>query len=120
MIASCNQQKSKLEQENTNPSEKEISFMWNNLLIWAFIAFLARNPHDRFYDFVCVFLAIAFPMRVYDFVNNDRCLFLIDFCYWVNFSMVLYLQMDPQNAAMFKTIFLFSQGPVGVAHYWFR
>ena len=56
-----------------------------------------------------------FSFRYYDYSLQKAELFMLDFCYFVNFSVVLQTAFFPDNLLWFKANYVLCMGPICIA-----
>lgn len=88
-------------------------------MLYAVLIFVAAAyPFVLPYVYILFFL-IAMPIRVYDFVvtQPENCMFLLDFCYWVNALCFVFLLLPPswQHGRLEAALYALADGPVSCA-----
>lgn len=88
-------------------------------MLFAVLIFIASAyPFVLPYVYM-VFFLVAMPMRVYDFMvrQPENCMFLLDFCYWVNALCFGFLLLPPswQNESVEASLYALADGPVSFA-----
>ena len=86
----------------------KLGFLLGTAMICAFCVILGRFPHDGIYTYVSVLLPILLAGRYIDYYIKGWHMYCIDWCYWVNFTLLYYLVWDPKNETLCKILFLFT------------
>lgn len=75
---------------------------------------LAGYP-SAYPEFYTAQMIILLPLRLFEYRRQKWGYFLLDFCYYANLLLLLYLWVWPNNATLFQICYSFANGPVGVA-----
>ena len=66
-------------------------------------------------DVLYSIIIFYFSFRYYDYCLQKAELFMLDFCYFVNFSVVLQTAFFPDNLFWFKANYVLCMGPICIA-----
>lgn len=66
-------------------------------------------------EFYTLQMVTLLPLRLYEYRKQKWGYFLLDFCYYANLLLLLYLWVWPHNSTLFQICYSFANGPVGVA-----
>ena len=66
-------------------------------------------------DVLYSIIIFYFSFRYYDYSLQKAELFMMDFCYFVNFSVVLQTAFFPDNLLWFKANYVLCMGPICIA-----
>jgi hypothetical protein len=98
----------------------KFAFVIGTTMIIAFSFILGRWPHDYIYTFTLLLLPTLILSRYVHYIICGWHMYLIDFCYFVNGLLLFFLMFRPTDEQIFRTVFLFSQGPLSAAIIAFR
>lgn len=86
------------------------------VLLLIFTTFiLGRFPHDIWYNYHCLIVISLVILRFFNYRSKGWHYYLFDFCYFGNTLMILFLWGFPKNDVLFKVLFVYANGPFGVA-----
>ena len=98
----------------------KLAYVVGTSLIICYSSLMGRYPHDLIYSFVSVLLPALILPRVIEYTIKGWHYFLIDFCYFVNSSLVYFLMAGSSSQSLFVSCFVFSNGPLSAAIVAFR
>lgn len=96
-----------------------VSSLTVGTMLYAVLIFVAAAyPFVLPYVYI-LFFVVAMPMRLYDFLvkQPENCMFLLDFCYWVNAMCFVFLMLPEswQDGNIESTLYALADGPVSFA-----
>jgi hypothetical protein len=102
---------------NSNKSHKQgISHpqlvFTSSVMNTALMFFIIGKKPIYFWIWHCFHTPILMIIRFFKFKKEKQHYFLYDFCYWVNLYSLLYVWIMPNNAEMFRILFILSNGPL--------
>jgi len=83
-------------------------FGTNLLVFFAYI--LAKYPHTFIYTYCTVIMTILLAHRYYTFWTNGWHMYLIDFCYAGDFSLLFLLNFAPHSQWLMVSCYIFGNG----------
>jgi len=92
----------------------KISFTMGVIVICLSEWLILRQP-NLFAYFYYTIMAILLAYRYYDYSLQKAELFMLDFCYFINFSVVLQTAFFPDNLLWFKANYVLCMGPICIA-----
>jgi len=92
----------------------KISFTMGVIVICLSEWLILRQPNLFSYFYYTV-MAILLAYRYYDYALQKAELFMLDFCYFVNLSVVLQTGFFPDNLLWFKANYVLCMGPICIA-----
>ena len=78
----------------------------------AITPYILGSAPTKFYLLYTPKAVLLILMRWIDFFRQGKQWLLMDFCYWANALVLLYVWVAPTNAALFQTVFLAANGPL--------
>eukprot|EP01118_Nematostelium_gracile_P007413 TRINITY_DN2414_c0_g1_i1.p1 TRINITY_DN2414_c0_g1~~TRINITY_DN2414_c0_g1_i1.p1 ORF type:complete len:387 (+),score=65.90 TRINITY_DN2414_c0_g1_i1:56-1216(+) len=81
----------------------------------ALSMFLLGKHPEWFYLVYTIKFPILLGLRYYLYKKNKWHYFLLDFCYFANFLMLVFLYAKPDSCFLFKLCFAYSTGPLSIA-----
>ena len=75
---------------------------------------ILRLP-NLFPYFYYAIMAVLMAYRYYDYASQKAELFMLDFCYFVNLSVMLQTAFYPDNLMWFKANYVLCMGPICIA-----
>ena len=75
---------------------------------------ILRQP-NLFPYFYYAIMAVLMAYRYYDYASQKAELFMLDFCYFVNLSVMLQTAFYPDNLMWFKANYVLCMGPICIA-----
>lgn len=82
---------------------------------FALTCYLAGSRPSWIPNLYAVKFISLISWRVYAYRKEKFGYFLLDFCYFANLLLILYLWWLPEDALFFQVVFAFSNGPLGMA-----
>lgn len=98
----------------------KISFIFGVLLIISAAFMLGRYPNNYFYLFHVIMVTTLVLIRLYNYKKKGWHYYLLDFCYFANAIIIVFLFFTPKNEIIFKAIFVFTQGTLSMSIAAFR
>jgi len=86
----------------------KLAFVFGTMMIIAYSFMIGRYPHDMIYPFVTGLLLFLIATRYVHYFIEGWHFYCTDFCYFANFSILLYINFFPENEALFRLCYLFS------------
>jgi hypothetical protein len=74
-----------------------------------------RYPHTTFYTFHTYMLISLVGYRFYSYKSQNYHYYMVDFCYFANVLILIFINYAPKNGALFKAFFMYANGPFGIA-----
>jgi len=84
-------------------------------MIITFSYLLGAYPNRAIYNFSAILIPFLIMIRFFHYKQKGWHYYMIDFCYFGNLLVYLFLIIMPQNQIMFKVAFLFANGPLAHA-----
>lgn len=81
----------------------------------AMTGYIAGAHPDVIYVAYSVQLVCLVALRLYSYRKEKFGYFLLDFCYFANLLLLLYLWYKRDSLSLFRVVFAFANGPLGVA-----
>ena len=88
------------------------------LILFSFI--IGRYPFTYVFTFYNALILICYSTRIVHFFINRWHMYLIDFCYFSNMTIVYYLIFAPKDKNLFIACFLFGNGALAASVAAFR
>ena len=85
------------------------------VVIICLMEFIALRKPDRFPMLYYATLSFLVVFRFFDYKRDKFQYFMLDFCYFVNASVIIQTAFYPDDLAWFKTNFVCAFGPLCVA-----
>ena len=98
----------------------KLAYVFGTTLIICYSSMMGRYPHDLIYIFVSILLPTFISLRAVEYTIKGWHMFLIDFCYFVNSSLIYFLMNSSGSQNLFVACFVFSNGPLAAAIVAFR
>lgn len=100
--------------------QDKISFILgvNLLIITTFL--LGRFPNSLYYYHHIFTVVLLIGIRLFNYKQKGWHYYLFDFCYFANGAVIYFLMYDHKNDYLFKIIFCYANGPLGLAIAAFR
>ena len=94
--------------------QDKISFTLGVIVICLSEWLILRTP-NLFQFFYITVMSVLLAYRYYDYAKIKSELYLLDFCYFVNLSVILQTSFYPDNLLWFKANYVLTQGPICIA-----
>ena len=75
---------------------------------------ILRQP-NLFPYFYYAIMAVLMAYRYYDYASQKAELFMLDFCYFINLSVICQTAFYPDNLMWFKANYVLCMGPICIA-----
>jgi len=98
----------------------KLAYVIGTFMIVFYSYFMGRYPNTHFYTFCVVVLILLIASRYAHYYLRGWHYYCTDFCYFANFALIATLVYCPQNEAMVRMCYLFSQGALSAAVVAFR
>lgn len=98
----------------------KVSFIFGVVLLIMTTYILGRHPNTLYYYFHMVTVVVLVGIRLVNYKSKGWHYYLFDFCYFANIATLYFLIYDSKNDYLFKVIFCYANGPLGLAIAAFR
>jgi hypothetical protein len=108
---------------NTAPfvrMQDQFTFVLSIFLMILFTYLYGRETDPRYFTFVSTVVPTLVLLRVNSYYSQGWHYYLIDFCYFATACMLFLINAKPDNEGLFKMVFLYSNGCLGIAIAAFR
>ena len=95
--------------------QDKLSFSLGVTIFGMFSYIMGRWPNDFFYIFYCTFVPLLILIRFIDYKPKGYHYFLIDFCYYAAFIVLLFIGVYPKSDILYRLSFLYSNGILAVS-----
>ena len=92
-----------------------IAFNLGVVMFAAFAYIMGRMPHRGFYIFYLMFVPFMIFIRFVNYIKLKWHYFLIDFCYYANVFIALFISVGSKSDYLYRVSFLYSNGALAVA-----
>jgi len=93
----------------------KISFNFGVILFGGFAYIMGRMPDKGFYNFYSIFVPAMIGVRAVNYTQKNWHYFLIDFCYYANLIVLIFLIFGSKNDYLYRVSFFYSSGTLAVA-----
>lgn len=93
----------------------KIAFNFGVVMFGGFAYIMGRMPNRGFYVFYSVVVPVLILIRCINYVQKNWHYFLIDFCYFASFLIVLFITVGSQNDYLYRVAFMYANGTLAVA-----
>ena len=83
----------------------------NFAILYAYL--IGKRPHDIVYMFVTFVMLPLLAHRYYTYWFGGYRMYLADFCYLGNFTLLYYMNYASQNSELFVACYVFANGAMG-------
>ena len=119
-----NKRREKLEKlMQTGPfwrSMDKIAYILGTILIMLFSFLLGRYPFSHIFTYSSVLISFLVFVRVFQYISTRLHMYLIDFCYFANATIIYFTLFSKKDQNLFICCFLFANGPLAAAIAAFR
>lgn len=98
----------------------KVSFVLMTYMLGGYAFVLGRDKEPWIAEFHSILFAVLWIIRYIDFRSKKEQFWLLDWCYAANLTVIYYVMVEPKNADLLRTSFLFSFGCLGTAIATFR
>jgi hypothetical protein len=95
----------------------KVSFTLGVIVI-CFAEWLILRLPNYFFPFYFGLMAFLWAYRYYDYASIKSELYMLDFCYFVNLSVMLQIGFYPDNLLWFKANYILCMGPICIGNYY--
>jgi len=92
----------------------KVSFTLGVIVICLSEWLILRQP-NLFPYFYYAIMAVLMAYRYYDYASQKAELFMLDFCYFINLSVICQTAFYPDNLMWFKANYVLCMGPICIA-----
>lgn len=94
---------------------EQYAYKFYTIMFFTFAYVMGRWPHNAFYYLYLIVVPLSLLMRYIEYRSIDWQFYLLDFCYYGNAFVLLFLAFAPKNEYLFRISFFFSNGILAAA-----
>lgn len=98
----------------------KLGFVIGTLILVSFSYMIGKYPNDHFYTYYLYVTLFMLAMRVAHYRLQGWHYYISDFCYYANLLILYLITYDSHNAQLVKICFLYANGDLSFAVWFFR